>query len=297
MNIFSAIPKPPSILEDDIKKCHESNDYRPILFEWYKFVGNLCNFFACLRRDSPAFTSIPQIHFAVLIGLLNRCSRLMLSNIALSHDGGFFGETTAIIDRCIFESCIKIIWLCKKDKGLERFEQFLADGVKSDLKLKNKIIQEITLRGRKRLVIEQRMLNSIERTIASTGLSETAIHSVKRLPTLSTMIGDGMDELLYIVGQTIGSHHVHGSWTSLLIHYLEADEHDLFHPRDHSCETHVNQYVYIPLIILHAIKSFLQFICLDPEVLQDLLNLLKTIEDEIANINNKVISNDFEVIS
>jgi len=107
MNKPKLVPEPPKFTEADWLKCRDSGDYCPILFEWYKFVGTLCNFFASIRPDSPAVRSIPPVHYAVMIGLLNRCSRLMLSNVTLSHEG-LFGETTALLDRCIFESCVKV---------------------------------------------------------------------------------------------------------------------------------------------------------------------------------------------
>src|SRR6266480_119580 len=66
---------------------------------------------AHIQRSTLAFRHIPSQHYHVLVGLLNRCARLMLSNIALSHEGKF-GETTAIIDRCIFETAVKLTWLC-----------------------------------------------------------------------------------------------------------------------------------------------------------------------------------------
>src|SRR5882672_5749559 len=131
------VPSSPKFTDDDWRKCRDSGDYCPMMFEWYKFVGALCNFFACIRPDSSAVRSIPALHYFILVGLLNRCSRLMLANVALSHEG-LFGETTALIDRCIFESCVKIGWLCQSDSD-ERFVRFLADGLRTEVELKAKI--------------------------------------------------------------------------------------------------------------------------------------------------------------
>jgi Family of unknown function (DUF5677) len=105
------VPEPPSFSEDEIKRVRITGNYAPILFEWYKFAGSLVAVFAHIQPDSPAFKTVPARHYHVLVGLLNRCARLMLSNVALSHKGRF-GETTAIVDRCIFESAIKVTWLC-----------------------------------------------------------------------------------------------------------------------------------------------------------------------------------------
>lgn len=286
------IPHSPKFTDDDWKKCRDSGDYCPILFEWYKFVGELCNFFACIRPDSPAVQTIPHLHYSVLIGLLNRCSRLMFSNVALSHEG-LFGETTALIDRCIFESCVKIAWLCQ-DNSVDRFDRFLADGLKTELELKAKIESNIASRGGQILEIERRMLASIRKHIASTKLSENQITLMKKLPDMATMIKDlSQDRLMYIVGQRIGSHHVHGTWPSLLIHYLEENEEGMLRPRDHNCETHVNQYVFIPMIVLGTMKSFIRFISDEKNDIAPMIRLVEAIEEEINKVNREVIGNDF----
>ena len=255
-----SIPVPPEITEDQLTHCQETGDFCPILFEWYKYVGLLCNFYASIRSDSPAVRKLPPLHYAVLVGLLNRCSRLMLANVALSHKEGLFGETTAILDRCIFESVIKASWLCKTgDEG--QFARFIADGLKTEIEFKNQIEKIISERGGSPLVIESRMLKSIENYISSSGLSEQEISNSKKLPDLASMIQSvGGDRLHYVVGQKLGSHHVHGTWPSLRFWYLT--EHDgVLGPRDHDCATHVNQYVFIPIFVLQAVRAFVEFIC------------------------------------
>ncbi len=229
------IPDPPIITEEDLNKCRKSGDFCPILFEWYKYVGSLCNFYSCIQQDSPAIRSIPPIQYYILVGLLNRCSRLMLSNVALSHEG-LFGETTNIIDRCIAESAIKIAWLCHHRKD-DYFNRYLSEGLKTELEFKKLIEKAIDDRG-KPIKIEERMLKSIRNHISSSGLSKAEIETAKKLPDMAAMIDSlGHDRLMYIVIQRMGSHHVHGTWPSLRLHYLE-EENGILHPRDHDCETH-----------------------------------------------------------
>jgi Family of unknown function (DUF5677) len=290
------VPDPPQFTDEDWSKCRESGDYCPMLFEWYKFIGALCNFFASIRPDSPAVRPIPAVHYAVLIGLLNRCSRLMLSNVALSHEG-LFGETTALLDRCIFESCVKVNWLCES-KATDGFDRFIADGLKTELELKAKIAANVEARDGQRLEIEERMLSSIERHIQSSGLTEAAIASAKRLPDLAAMIdGLGHDRLMYIVGQRIGSNHVHGTWHSLRMHYLEENEDGLLAPHDHNCPTHVNQYVFVPMVVLNAMRSFIRFIFADQEDVAPMEGLIESIEVEIHKVNAEVVGNDFERVN
>lgn len=285
------LPTPPDITAEQMDRCRETGDFCPVLFEWYKFTGLLCNFFACLQSDSPAVTAPAPRDYAVLIGLLNRVSRLMLSNVALSHNG-LFGETTAIIDRCIFESAIKVIWLCETN-GQDRFDRLVADGLKTELKFQKKIQANVVNRG-EALVIESRMLDSIERHIQSSNIPAADISGSPKLPDLSSMINAiRRHELLYLVGQKIGSHHVHGTWPSLRLHYLR-DVAGVLGPRDHDCPTHVNQYVFVPLIVLDTLRSFVTFFLRDPEDSQPMIDLLDSIEQEIMAINLEVVGNDFE---
>lgn len=287
------LPDPPQFSDEEMRNCRESGDFMPVLFEWYKFVGHLCIFFAQLKRESPAAREITPIHFAILTGLLNRCSRLMLSNIALSHNGRF-GETTALLDRCIFESCLKVDWLCHKGTD-ESFQRYLAGGLKTEIELEKEITGNIAERdGIEVLNIEKRMLLSVERHISAAGLSREEINEAKKLPDVSAMLRDlGHERLMYVVAQRLGSHHVHGTWPSLLLHYLEVDDDGNFSLRDHDCETHPNQFVMISLQVLGAVRSFSVYL-IEAEVAEAIVSLLDSIQEEILKINSEMVGSDFQ---
>lgn len=290
-SVDSFLPEPPKITEDILASCRSKNDFRPILFELYKFVGLLCHAITRLRRDSPALTEFTPTNYSVLRGLLNRCTRLMLANVELSH-GGLFGETTAIIDRCIFESAVKLTWLC--DNDVQRFRQFIADGLKSELELKDNIMKNIETRQEGAIPIEKRMLTSIQNYIMSSGMSEQDIRLEKRLPDLATIVNlTGQERLYYLVGQKLGSHHVHGDWPSLITDYLEEMNGE-YKPRGHDSSTNVNQYVFVTLIVLEAIKKFVSCVVSNKEERLALTELIKSVESEIVKINAAVIGNDFE---
>jgi len=293
MTTEDTFPQPPTFTEEQLDACRTADDYRPVLFEWYKYTAIVANIVASIDLSSPAIRPIQKPHFATLIGLLNRCSRLMLANVALSHDG-LYGETTALIDRSIFESCVKILWLCQQDSN-DAFARYIADGLKTELTLKAQIQAKISARANKIIPIEERMLKSIARYLKTAEMSDAEIAAAKKLPDLATMIESlGKDRLAYVVGQKISSHHVHGTWPSLLLHYLEWDEQGSFHLRDHNCETHVNQYVSIPLMVLSAAKSFCAWLMKAGDS-QPFVDLLQSIEDEILSINQEVIGSDFTV--
>lgn len=294
MTESAEFPSPPVIAEAQIQQCRDSGDFSPVLFEWYKYVAIVANFFACLRQDSPAVRKIAHPHYAALIGSLNRCTRLMHSNVALSHEG-LFGETTAILDRCIFETSVRIAWLCRQ-RSEEAFARYFAEGLKTELALKARITANVTARGTGELEIEHRMLGSIQRCIQTSGLTDAQIEESRNLPNLASMIESMRhDRLMYIVGQKIGSHHVHGTWPGLLFHYLDRDDDGTWHPRDHNSPTHVNQYVFVPLVVLSAIKAFIEFVFDAADDVAALSGIVESIQQEIVAINHEAVGTDFEL--
>jgi hypothetical protein len=282
-------PEPPSFTHEQLQRCRDNRDFTPILFEWYKFVASLGTLVTNIMPESPAFNEIPRIHYHVVMGLLNRCWRLMLSNVALSHQGKF-GETTAIIDRCIMESAIKLQWLCTSPTP-EKFNRYLATGLKTELELKGWIENAITARADTALPIETRMLRSIQKHIAASGLNEEQVRTTHDMLDLASMMTQiGYDRLMYIVAQKIGSHHVHGTWSGLLSHYLEEytaeegrPEVTTFRPRGHDCEMHLNQYMFTPIILLETMAAYVGYV-LHGEDAEALQTLFRNTEEEILRV-------------
>src|SRR5271169_439372 len=81
------LPQPPIFTEAEMAECRKTNLYMPIIYEWYKYVGMMAFFIGHIMPESPAFRSVPSQHYYILMGLLNRCGRLILSNVALSQNG------------------------------------------------------------------------------------------------------------------------------------------------------------------------------------------------------------------
>jgi hypothetical protein len=284
------VPDAPVFSDELVRQCKESGDYRPILFEWYKFVGQLSAVVGHIQQESPAFRSIPPQQFHVLIGLLNRCTRLILSNVALSHEGRF-GETTAIVDRSITESALKVAWLCT-DPSPEKFTRFFADGLKTDLELKAEIQANIAQRGGDVLPIETRMLKSIARSVATSGLTEQDVIATKKLPDFASMLTAlGFNRLHYVVAQRIQSHHVHGTWTSLLTHYLEErddTEETRFAPRGHDCDTHMNQYMFVAMLVLEALTAYVHYV-FDASDAVTFEGLFAATKDEVMKVYREAV--------
>lgn len=294
-NIESQLPPdPPEFEEELLSQCNQTGNWIPVLFEWYKYTGRSAIFIASIEPKSPAVKQLNPIHFSILIGLINRCARLMLSNVVLTHEGKF-GETASIIDRCISESAIKLRWLCKKSSN-DYFKRFMADGLKSEIEFQNKIQENIQNHNGSIMVIEERMLKSIDRYISSSGLTPEEIENLKKLPNFATMLNDlHLDSLSYTVIQRMGSHHIHGTWPGLMCHYLEENENG-YSLRDHDCSPSINQYVLIPLLVVEALCDFVDFIFGDIEDSEVFKYWLEGIKEEILKIHAIVSHQDIEFI-
>ena len=280
------VPDAPVFTDDQIRQSQETGDFRPILFEWYKYVACLATLLSHIQRDSLAFRPIPARHYYVLIGLLHRCARLMLSNVVLSHEGRF-GETTAIVDRCIFESTVNILWLLQQPTD-DRFNRYMAAGLKKDLEFKRRIEAEIDARDCTPLSIETRMLKSIGNNITAAGMTEENVMSTKKLPDMSSMIDSlGIDRLFYTIGQQIGSHHIHGTWSSLLIHYLQKREIEgefQFGPKGH-CDMDPGQYAFVALMVIEAMKAYVEWVFQDSGDRAAFVNVFQSVGAEIDKMN------------
>jgi hypothetical protein len=291
------IPKSPVFSDEEYQRCINSDDYRPIMFEWYKHAGELCLTFANLKRSSPAIReSIEPKHYGILIGLLHRCFKLVLSNTALTAEGDF-GESTSILDRCIFESSIKLIWLCESDIE-NRFERFIVTGLKTEIEKREQTLKKVSERGGAILVIEKRMLDSVDDCLREAGFDETSIKNIPELPDLAAMIDSvGYPRMHYTAGQRVSSHFIHGTWVGLRHHYLDLSESGEYTLKSYIPQ-HVNQYMYQIDVMFEAIKSFVSFVTNhgEPEALQ-ILKIIEQKEQAFGQICSDVIRADRQKVS
>jgi len=287
-----SLPTPPTFDDALVEKCRAGRDFRPMLFDWYKYVATLSLTVGSILPDSPGVRRIPSIHFGTLVGLLNRCFRLMMSNVALIADGHFV-EATQVLDRCVIESALKIQWLCLPESKA-RFSRFLADGLSRDLKLKDHIQQSMRERGGRPLVIERRMVESIQGCLGAAGLSEGQVRGAARLPTLDLICVDlKLPEGFYIAVQGMGSHPVHGTWTDLIRNYL-IERDGVFKLRYEGVTTHHNQYVIVSRMVVRSIRTFLSHIT-DPEDVKGYHEAAAMADREIASLDQADQGNDFEI--
>lgn len=284
------LPDPPHFEDSFIASCRAQHDLRPILFEYYKYVGILASYYAGILHDSPAVAGVGLREYTILVGMLQRCARLILSNLNLGQKGKN-RETIAIIDRSIVETAVKLSWLCVDDAA-DRFDRYVADGFKGDIELRNEITSNVSKRGYT-LVIEKRMLGSIAKRILNSGLTETQILSAKKLPDVATLIEKVFPgRINYVVQFKLASHAVHGSWNDIMANYLEMIDGKLV-PRTESRELHENQYLNIATMVVEAMAHFSKFCFEKGEIADNLAQIPRNLLAEIQEIYKDDIDADF----
>lgn len=202
-------------------------------------------------------------------------------------NNGIYGETTIIIDRCILESCVNLIWLLKEDTP-NRIKLFMAQGLKTELQLKEDIETNIKSNDGSILPIEKRMLISIENYITTSELTELEITS-KKMPDFKSRVNSiGGSPLDYTVLMKIGSHGIHGTWPNLLKYFINVDGNHI-EPRDLGDETHLNQYMIVCLYMLNACKAYINYIIED-------VDLKKSLSDIVSHKYFNVIIEQYSYI-
>jgi len=295
MNTNMLPPDPPQIDENEMQKCRETGDYSRVFFEWYKYVASLSSIFANLKQATPSVRKdISKRDYGILIGLLNRCARIMLANVALSHKGEF-GESTMILDRCIFESCVVLTWLCTSTNTEDRFNRYIASGLKTELELRDQVQKAVSARGGKKRNIEYRMLEMVKGCLAEAGFDEEKVTNTKGMPDMASMLHSlGQPRFAYTAGQRVGSHHVHGTWVGLRNHYIDLADDGAYHTKPFS-PTHVNQYVYISFSVLDALSCFVDFLFKRSEEDKNvIMEFLREVFDEISSVNDEMIRTDYQ---
>jgi hypothetical protein len=284
-------PDSPAFEESDFDRAKATGDGMPLLFEWYKWTGLVANQIASLDPASPGYRTLPRVEVAVLRGLMNRASRLMIANLRLAalHK---HAEAIVLLNRGICETAIIVQWLCQSGSG-DSFRRYLAKGLEAELHLKDNIEANVRSRNGQMLVIEKRMLAAIARLLDLAQLSEDDVRSTKRLPDFASMLNFlGHDDLSYTVMQRLGSHAVHGTWPDLLFHYIEL-ENDTFVLTDNVIRAEGTEFVASSTVVLEAVAAFARYVVSDEEFAAEIAQVAQDAAAEIVRIHRLTSGDDY----
>jgi hypothetical protein len=284
------LPEPPEFPDSAYEEAERTGNAMPLLFEWHKWTGLVANRVASLDPASPGYLEHPSVEVAVLRGLLNRASRLMLAclRLASSHK---HAEAIRLLNRSVCETAVLVQWLCKSGSG-DAFRRYLAKGLDAELRLKKHIEDNIRNRGGAIHVIEKRMLHVIGEFCALAQMTEEEVRATKPLPDFASMLRSlGHDELSYTVLQRLGSHAVHGTWPDLLSHYLEV-ENGIFTLSDNTIAPEGPEFVASSTLVLEAVGSFATYVLRDDEFVSEMVHMVHEAIAEIVRIYRLAAGDD-----
>lgn len=286
-----ALPDHPRISPEMLIRCSDSNECAPVLFEWYKYVARCCDLISAVPIHSPGLADVTAVEYAILTGLVNRCSKLMSAVSALTSVG-FFRETIYILGRCIFESALYVSWCCDSDRR-SRIRRFLADSMRSEFAFRDDIGEQISKRGTAPLPIESRMLHFIKDMLEATGYSEEELMSAKGIPKIRQLCDQmGLHPLIYTVCHRLGSNAVHGFWPDLLAHYVFPDGRGGFNIRRESQSPEAPQFASTAIFVLQMLVSFLRAMSHERSIVAAQICTLAGAECEIRRLLGNCGSTD-----
>ncbi len=294
LNPDDFLPNPPEFSDDDYAHCIETGSVMPMVFEWYKWTGLATNQVASIDPRSPGCRKLLAVHSAALRGLLNRCSRLMLSVLKLASFGKH-GEATKLLNRSVAETANIIRWLCRENSP-EAFERYLAEGLKNELKLKDDIHANIAERGGDKLVVEARMLRAVDELISLAGMTEAQVRAAKPLLDRASMFRKlSLPDTAYIVVQRLGSHAVHGTWPDLLFHYLEQQDGE-FVLRDNVVPPEDTELASAAMFVLEAVAEYATLLCLESDLGLELSQVMVSARDELVRLVKLKAPEDYSAV-
>ncbi len=294
-NPFNDLPLP-DISDEPVAKCRERGDFRHILFEYYRFVGQISVICSCLLYESPAWNSgRSRKVWEVCAGSLSRIKNLMSANLEFFQDDRYI-EATQIIDRCIFETAAKICWI-SRDTSEERLKRFLEGSLRPDREHRATIEANISDRGGSNLRIEQRMLARMDSFEQLAGFKGIPTKELPRMPDLSVILSEiGHGRGVYVAVGKVGSHAVHGNWQQLLSRNL-VEEGGQLNLKFRPGTSDPSQYAFISLFVLEACQSYVRNCFHDSDdegFSKQLGQLIDGATAEILRWNREATGDDFD---
>ena len=265
----------PQITEEDKKEARANQSYIKLAFDYFKITAVATLDFASIDANSPAWNKTSKLETNVIRGNLIRIAHLAMSVVELSHDGDS-RETVCILNRSITESAVKLRWCLNTDQK-ERLKLFVHSGVQADLQLRNKILKNISENNEK-MLIEARMLRSLDRLARNSGFLWDEVSPKAKLPKFDKMLEDiGLSEL-YLVMQKFPSQSVHGAWSDLVMNYLYEKNGELY-PRDKTLEVPDVMFLFPAMIILETLTACSRYCISDINVQKAFLNYFEEARD------------------
>jgi hypothetical protein len=237
------------------KTLHESGG---IAFELYKEACRVVAFSAHLLDEAAAAQGGFARNQAICAGLMVKISKFMVAVIQLST-GDDRGEIILGLNRIILESALNLEFLVRSGDD-KYFDQFVDFSLGPERELYDQIQNNISARNGEVLPIERRLLGSIDRTCAASGIRIDQVDRKHRDwgENVRSRLKALGRESLYAIYRT-GSHAVHGTWPDLFTGHLTYDENArVFRPETKWTRVGSRMLAPIAMLVLEAIDPYLE---------------------------------------
>ena len=245
------------VTDDVLEACRANDQFGALVYELYKETGRL----VCASSGAYFGHGGDSIAFdrnqAICAGLLVRIFKYMLSVAKLSADIEH-GETVQALNRCIVESAVNLRYFLLKDEDAT-YDKFVKNSLVAERELYDIIQENVQARGGERLVIEQRMLNSIIETCDKAGVKPEEVN-----PKAGSWGGSFRDRLealgygwqAYTILERIPAHAIHGDWVDLVLNHLLLTQ-DGFEPDYDHLRTDGGLLSPIAIFVVEAARDYL----------------------------------------
>ena len=257
MGIEELLPSETNVADEVLAKCQSEGDFTSLAFELFKEAACLTSIVACsYKTELP--TKFPwERNQAICAGLLTRTVKFMLA-VGRLYASENTAEVSLALCRSILESATNVRFLLLKNSP-SLFDEFVRCSLTPERRLFDEIQKNVQARGGTILPIEQRMLDSIEHTRASSNAR------LEDAPTGFKNWGGDLFQKLeqlkianrYTPHQRVMSHSVHGDWVDLALFHL-SHEAGQFGPNPDFCPEEPGLFLPVNFIVLEAATDYLQ---------------------------------------
>lgn len=182
---------------------------------------------ACIMGDQPTWSRNQAIVGGHAVRLFKLISSL-LDQVCQRRR-----ETVDILLRLIFETCVNVRFLIQ-EWSAELADSYVRVSLRHERKLRDTIEANVSARNGEILPIEDRMLQSIERSARLAGIALDTVDLTQKAAWGRKHLAQKAKEVgwLHAYDAVFGgmSHNVHGSWQDLYTHHLKVEGDDRFVP-------------------------------------------------------------------
>ncbi len=286
----SMVGTPIEVTDEHLASCRAANDYFPLMRALFNEATRLLTFASAVMHAEPGYFPRNQ---AICVGLLVRMSKFMVAALKLTeeHDRG---EVVQALARCVMESAINLRFLLKVDS--QRFyDNFVARSLGPERELVDLVNRNIKNRDGRRLVIEERMLDTVEEKFRQSGVE---------IEQVEANVGDwsgGLKERVkaldmedaYVGFARLPSHAIHGTWVDLLQYHL-LPKGDGFEANYDWAESDGELFLGISLLALQSAREYLKVFLADDDVAV-LDQRIESLQERFARVAND--RDDFDLVT